>query len=511
MKGITHNIRGWTTGFSAPGFKQILLFGNNEVMEGNQMYNGNQPVNATDHADPVNTEGSTDFKDGRLAAEGIVEYAYNGVGALTSDMNKNITMIDYDNLNHIRRMTFANREIQVATIDTTLLHPIVSPVTTFNYTEYTYTPDGDKTRVVYSVNRSLPFIRPANNWWQAKPLFAYIRDTTEYIGPFVLKNGTLDKVLFNGGYVTFEKADTSEQTFHYYSTDHQGNVRAVYDEKGDIEQSIAYDPFGVIIPDLSTGTDIQPYLYNGKELDRVHGLNWYDYGARMYDVTLGRWTTVDPLCEKYYHVSPYAYCGNNPIGFVDIKGEDVLIWYNDAKGNERAFRFNGTQNKCPDNQFVKDFIHAYNYMKYTGGGESLREAVTNPKYEINVWNALWYEPEDQDTWVSLITGEVAVIWESRRGLKTTDGGRQSAATRLDHEFNHVLSWFNNAHNHRQRQNTPDKTYYNKEERRVITGGEATTAKANGESIRKNHRGKVYDTINPISVTSLEEFNKKKHK
>ena len=128
-------------------------------------------------------------------------------------------------------------------------------------------------------------------------------------------------LLFNGGYVTFGKADTSEQTYHYFSTDHQGNVRAVYDEKGDIEQSIAYDPFGVIIPDLSTGTDIQPYLYNGKELDRVHGLNWYDYGARMYDVTLGRWTSIDPLCEKYYHVSPYAYCGNNPVNRIDPDGK----------------------------------------------------------------------------------------------------------------------------------------------------------------------------------------------
>ena len=114
-------------------------------------------------------------------------------------------------------------------------------------------------------------------------------------------------LLFNGGYVTFGNTDLSEQTYHYFSTDHQGNVRAVYDEAGNIEQSIAYDPFGVIIPDLSTGTGIQPYLYNGKELDWVHGLNWYDYGARMYDVTLGRWTSIDPLCEKYYHVSPYAY------------------------------------------------------------------------------------------------------------------------------------------------------------------------------------------------------------
>ena len=129
-------------------------------------------------------------------------------------------------------------------------------------------------------------------------------------------------MLFNGGYVTFGKADLSEQTYHYFSTDHQGNVRAVFNESGTIEQSIAYDPFGVVIPDLSTGMGVQPYLYNGKELDRVHGLDWYDYGARMYDVTLGRWTSVDPLCEKYYHISPYAYCGNNPVSRIDPDGKD---------------------------------------------------------------------------------------------------------------------------------------------------------------------------------------------
>ena len=123
-----------------------------------------------------------------------------------------------------------------------------------------------------------------------------------------------------GNYVTFGNTNPAEQTYHYFSTDHQGNVRAVFNESGTIEQSIAYDPFGVVIPDLSTGMGIQPYLYNGKELDRVHGLDWYDYGARMYDVTLGRWTSVDPLCEKYYHVSPYAYGLSNPIRFIDKDG-----------------------------------------------------------------------------------------------------------------------------------------------------------------------------------------------
>ncbi|GAE86541.1 cell well associated RhsD protein precursor [Bacteroides reticulotermitis JCM 10512] len=63
--------------------------------------------------------------------------------------------------------------------------------------------------------------------------------------------------------------------------------------------------------------------YNGKELDRKDGLDWYDYGARMYDAVLGRWHVVDPLPEMYYGVSPYAHCLNNPVRYVDPKGKDI--------------------------------------------------------------------------------------------------------------------------------------------------------------------------------------------
>lgn len=73
---------------------------------------------------------------------------------------------------------------------------------------------------------------------------------------------------------------------------------------------------------------LQPYKYNGKELDRMHGLDWYDYGARMYDAVLTGWTSIDPLAEDYYHVSPYAYCLNNPVNAIDPDGRDVylIIW-----------------------------------------------------------------------------------------------------------------------------------------------------------------------------------------
>ena len=46
-----------------------------------------------------------------------------------------------------------------------------------------------------------------------------------------------------------------------------------------------------------------------------------DYGARFYDSSVIRWTTPDPLAEKYYSTSPYAFCNNNPVNFVDPDGQ----------------------------------------------------------------------------------------------------------------------------------------------------------------------------------------------
>jgi RHS repeat-associated protein len=72
------------------------------------------------------------------------------------------------------------------------------------------------------------------------------------------------------------------------------------------------------------------YLYNGKELqeDLLVGsvsLGYLDYGARMYDQSIGRWMVLDPSCEKYESNSSYSYVSNNPIMYTDPDGRDQEI------------------------------------------------------------------------------------------------------------------------------------------------------------------------------------------
>ena len=110
----------------------------------------------------------------------------------------------------------------------------------------------------------------------------------------------------------------------FYNQDHLGNIREVVNASGAVQQVTNFYPFGAPYADTSAATnpDFQPYKYNGKELDKMHGLNTYDYGARQHDPILARWDRIDPLAEKYYNVSPYAYCHNTPMNKIDNDGRD---------------------------------------------------------------------------------------------------------------------------------------------------------------------------------------------
>ena len=131
-------------------------------------------------------------------------------------------------------------------------------------------------------------------------------------------------MLTEEGYVSL-----NDNKYHYYLKDHQGNNRVVINQSGSVEKTHHYYPFGDI---FASTNNIQPYKYNGKELDSKKGLNWYDYGARHYDAALGRWHVSDPSGEKYYQWSPYTYCLNNPMNCIDPLGTDTVA-INDVNWN----------------------------------------------------------------------------------------------------------------------------------------------------------------------------------
>jgi len=144
----------------------------------------------------------------------------------------------------------------------------------------------------------------------------------------IYEGTTPKKLLTDEGYVDLT---TATPTYYYYLKDHQGNNRVVINANGgDAVEVNHYYPFGSL---FSTSTNVQPYKYNGKELDTKKGLNWYDYGARHYDAVLGRWHVVDPLGDKHHNLSPYNYCLNNPLKFIDPDGREVIAVDNLSKRN----------------------------------------------------------------------------------------------------------------------------------------------------------------------------------
>ena len=233
-------------------------------------YSGNQLTKVTDNAASSAYSNGFEFKDG---ADRETEYTYDENGNLTQDLNRNIEDIQYNFLNLPQRIEFEDGST----------------------TEYLYDAEGRKLRTLHKADGKTT--------------------TTDYAGNLIYENGKPVRLVTEYGYVSLP-----DGMYHYYLQDHQGNNRVVADRNGKVEEVNHYYPFGGMF--ANTG-NVQPYKYNGKELDTQKGLNWYDYGARHYDPALERWHVQDPMQEKYYNSSQYVYCANNPVKYIDPNGCDV--------------------------------------------------------------------------------------------------------------------------------------------------------------------------------------------
>ena len=267
-------------------------------------YDGNRLTGVSETYADHNFSGSFEYK-----RDNGSQYIYNSHGSLVADRSRGIAYITYDFNNNPSRIYFING----------------------SETRYVFSASGEKLRVAHytakpNITRNFGE-RPAD----LTPSQILYKDSTDYLlgGSLVMKNGKTDRLLFEGGYALASSSSSTASTFsfRYYNQDHLGNNREVIGMRGNKYQSMDYYPFGTPFGEVASGTypDYQPYKYNGKELDRMHGLDTYDYGARQYNPIAARWDRMDPLCEKYYDVSPYAYCGNNPINAIDPDGRSTWV------------------------------------------------------------------------------------------------------------------------------------------------------------------------------------------
>ena len=264
-------------------------------------YSGNQLHAMSDHGGSM----IPDHLAGSIPS-GMTQYAYDANGNMTRDLNSGLTVMSYNRLNLPDELTCVGSD-GVRSI------------------RYLYASDGRKLRVSTS--------GPGGS-----------SSVTDYASNVVYRDGSLERILIPGGYMT-------DGSYRFFMTDHLGSVRAVADSEGNVLHTYDYYPYGEDIAESASavspsaqecssgtlssepengssstaGASLQPYRFNGKESQKFAGLPYLDYGARYYHPLSSRWTTMDPMAEKYYSVSPYAFCSGNPVNFVDVDGGFPLL------------------------------------------------------------------------------------------------------------------------------------------------------------------------------------------
>ena len=263
-------------------------------------YAGNRLRSVSDAAAGPHYQGAFHFVDG---ADEDEEYRYDLNGNTVTDLNRGILSGRFDSNNRPARLDFADG----------------------SSTCWLYDDAGTKLRTLHRV-ASVPVAVPGS---QGPALTGTV---TDYCAGFVYEDSLLTRINLDGAYLSYTGADgprLSTPEYHFYLRDHLGNNRVDVAADGRICQVTDYYPYGLPMAS-SRNAAAQRWLFGGKELDRISGLDLYDFEARAYDPALARFTSHDPLQEKKSFISPYLYCRSNPVMFVDPTGLDE--WEIDKNG-----------------------------------------------------------------------------------------------------------------------------------------------------------------------------------
>jgi len=211
-----------------------------------------------------------------------------------------------------------------------------------------------------------------------------------------------------------------------------------------------------------------PYRFSGKE----RTLADYDFGARRYlPFRVPRWTSMDPMAEKYFSISPYAYCAGDPVNLVDPEGSILKI----APGSSFEFK----------NRVYQTIL----YMIKKGTASNINELVKS--------DFVYYIEENDDN--MFIPSENTIKWNPYAVRVDDETGIQtSSVTILAHEAAHAARYdlarrTNTVNEHIENfVEAPDSQYDYVEERVVITTVEQNAARKHGEikgnQITRNHHG-----------------------
>ncbi len=209
---------------------------------------------------------------------------------MLSEKDKNITAIAYN---------FLNLPNQVTQTTAT--------------TSYVYSAAGLKLKKTYQENCSL---------CGSSPLIIDYLDGFQYNTTF--GSAVLQFIPTSEGYYDFIK-----KSYIYNYTDHLGNVRLSYYKNNagvlTIVEENNYYPFGLKhegYNEAPTAIAGYNYKYNGKELQET---GMYDYGQRHYMPDIGRFNRPDRFSEKYFDLSSYSYVANNPVRYIDVKGDSIRL------------------------------------------------------------------------------------------------------------------------------------------------------------------------------------------
>jgi len=161
------------------------------------------------------------------------------------------------------------------------------------------------------------YVKAVYNYGSSTPYFQYVYNYTDHLGNIRLSYTYSDKM----GYKILQ-----ENHYYPFGLKHQNYTATLKKLKLKQENN------NQIITVRPAVKAVYNYKYNGKELQDEFGLDWYDYGARMYDPATARWYSVDQMAEKYFENSNYVYTLNNPIIYIDPNGNEVEMCCDTFKG-----------------------------------------------------------------------------------------------------------------------------------------------------------------------------------